>query len=62
MSNVINLHTKRNDLQDLVDRIKDSIYEHEGREFTAIEIVGALEVVKLELFRNVIRMAEEEGG
>ena len=62
MTNVINLQAKRHDLQDLVDRIKNAIYEHEGREFTAIEIVGALEVVKLELFRNVVLMAEEEGG
>lgn len=60
MSKVVTLPAKRHDLQDLVEKIKEAIYAHEGRQFTLLEGIGALEVAKLELFQEVIRIAEEE--
>lgn len=60
MDNVVTLKAKRYDLQDLVEKIKDAIYSKTGREITVLEALGALEVVKMELFNELTAMAEEE--
>ena len=61
MSKIVNLPVKRNDVQKLVDKLKDVIYEHAESKFSVLEVVGALEIVKSELFYGVARAAEEDG-
>ena len=48
MSNVLRLPVERHDLQALVDEIKDLLHSKSGLNFT--EALGALELVKLELY------------
>lgn len=48
MSNVIQLPTKRPDLQELVSAIKETVYRNKG--LTVTEAIGALEIAKLEIW------------
>ncbi len=51
MTNVIPLGQRRNDLQELVDAIKQVVYERVGA-ISVTEAIGALEVAKHEIFKE----------
>lgn len=50
-ANVERLPLRRHDLQRLVDEIKAVVYERKGQ-ISVIEAIGALELVKLEIFEE----------
>lgn len=49
------LGAKRNDLAALVDAIKDAVYSKPGQPVNFTEALGALELVKLELYEEMRR-------
>jgi len=49
------LGAKRNDLAVLVEAIKDAVYSKPGQPVNFTEALGALELVKLELYEEMRR-------
>ena len=55
MSNIVRMPVIRNDLGNLVDTIKQFVYK-ESAGFSVIEVIGILEIVKIEVYNE----AEDE--
>ena len=55
MTDIVNLGAKRHDLAELVANIKEAVYSKPGQPVNFVEALGALELVKLDLHREMLR-------
>lgn len=55
MTDIVKLGAKRHDLAELVANIKEAVYSKPGQLVNFVEALGALELVKLELYQEVLR-------